>query len=172
MVPHFRNSVPQVLLDSPLPGDIAPIESHRAAWLAGELPCPTSGDAPENSSSSASSIQDILNPPFPTESQTTTLSNPPPATKDDLQIGQLRTSVPTQGVADAKCQREEENDATSCARDTKSSPVGVKRSHDEMIEKMTNAGNDSVGPSPLLILSCFTCQVVHVTRWICQDQNE
>ena len=143
MVPHFRNPVPQVLLDSALPGNIAPTESHRAPWSVGEIPHSAGSDEPERSSSRASSIHDLLNPPSSIESHTTTLSDPPLAEKADVQDGQSLTSISLQAISNAEFHTEEENEAARASQDAKSSPVGVKRSHDEMVDKGTHARKEA-----------------------------
>jgi hypothetical protein len=136
MVPHFRNSVPQVLLDPALPGNIASTQPHCSPWFAGEIPHPPSVDEPKHSSSRASSIHDLLNPPYSTEDQITVSSDTPPADKDALQVSQSSTSV-SQPTPDGKLQIGEENEAATSPQDAKLSPGGLKRTHDEMIEKET-----------------------------------
>jgi hypothetical protein len=138
MVPHFRNSVPQVLLDSALPGNIASTQPHCSPWSAGEVPHPPSVDGPKHSSSRASSIHDLLNPPYSIEDQTTISSDTPPADKDALQVSQSSTSI-SQPMSDRKLQIGEENEAATSPQDAKLSPGGLKRTHDEMTEKETAA---------------------------------
>ena len=145
MVPHFRNSVPQVLLDSAHPGNVAPTGSHRAPWSTGEMPPSVGGDEPERSSSRASSIHDLLNPPSSTEGHTTTLSDPLLVEKDDLRASQSSTSVSGQATSNAKVQTEGDNDAASSPQDAKSpGGGGVKRSHGEMVEKEKSAEDPAV----------------------------
>ena len=148
MVPHFRNSVPQVLLDSALPGNIASTQLRCSPWLAGEIPHPTGVDGPERSSSRASSIHDLLNPPYSTEDQTTISSDTPPVDKAALQASQFSTSV-SQPPLDEKLQIGEENE-TATSQDAKLSPGRQKRTHDEMIEKETAAKDVSAVQIPSL----------------------
>jgi hypothetical protein len=139
MVPHFRNSVPQVLLDSALPGNIAQTQSHRASWFPGEITCSTGGDDLERSSSRASSIHDLLNPPSSLESHTKNSSEPLLAGKDGLQSSQSSTSISGHGTSNAKVQREGANGIPTSPQDAEPSLGGVKRSHDEMTEKERSA---------------------------------
>jgi hypothetical protein len=150
MVPHFRNSVPQVLLDSALPGNIAPIDSHCAPWSAGQIPSSTGGEEQERSSSRASSIHDLLNPPSSIETHTATLSDALLAEKDCLQACQPSPFVSGQASSDAKVQTERDNDAAT-SQEAKSSPGGAKRSHDEMIEKERNANDTTLARVPSLL---------------------
>ena len=133
MVPHFRNSVPQVLLDSALPGNIASTQPRCSPWLAGEIPRPTGVDGAEQSSSRASSIHDLLNPPYSTEDQTTIPSDTPPADKVALQVSLSSTSV-SQPALHGKLRIGEESEVAT-SQDAELSPGGLKRTHDEMIEK-------------------------------------
>jgi hypothetical protein len=137
MVPHFRNSVPQALLDSALPGHIASTQLRCSPWLAGDVPRPTGVDGPEQSSSRASSIHDLLNPPYSTEDPSTIVSDIPAADKVAVQASQSSTSV-SQPTSDGKLQIGEENEAAT-SRDVELSPGGQKRTHDEMNEKETAA---------------------------------
>jgi hypothetical protein len=95
-------------------------------------------DGPKHSSSRASSIHDLLNPPYSIEDQTTISSDTPPADKDALQVSQSSTSV-SQPMSDRKLQIGEENEAATSPQDAKLSPGGLKRTHDEMTEKETAA---------------------------------
>jgi hypothetical protein len=149
MVPHFRNSVPQVLLDSALPGNIPATESHRALCSAGDIPYSTVGDEQERSSSRASSIHDLLQPPSSIKSHTTTSFDSLLAEKDSLQASQSSTSVLAQATLDAKVQTEKDNVVVT-SQDAKSSPGGVKRSHDEMIEKERTAEDVTLAQVPSL----------------------
>jgi hypothetical protein len=149
MVPHFRNSVPQVLLDSALPGNIASTQPRCSPWLAGEIPRPTGVDGPEQSSSRASSIHDLLNPPYSTEDQTTTSSDTPPADKVALQASQSSTSL-SQPALDGKLQIDEESEVAT-SQNAELSPGGLKRTHDEMIEKETAAKDVSAVQKPSLL---------------------
>jgi hypothetical protein len=135
MVPHFRNSVPQVLLDSALPGNIAQTQSHRVSLFSDEMPCSTAGDDLERSSSRASSIHDLLNPPSSVESHTTNSSEPLLAGKDGFQSSQSSTSVSGQGISNMQVQTEGANGIQTFPQDAKPFTGGVKRSHDEMTEK-------------------------------------
>src|SRR3954452_16960430 len=110
MVPHFRNSVPQALLDSALSGNIASPQPRCSPWFAGKIPHPTGADEPEHSSSRASSIYDLLNPPCSMEDQTTVSSDTLVADKDALQASQSLASV-SQPASDGKLQIGEENEA-------------------------------------------------------------
>ena len=148
MVPHFRNSVPQVLLDSALPGNIASTQPRGSPWLAGEIPRPTDVDGPEQSSSRASSIHDLLNPPYSTEDQTTMSSDTPPADKVALQASQSSTSV-SQPALDGKLQIDEESEVAT-SQNAELSPGGLKRTHDEMIEIETAAKDVSAVQKPSL----------------------
>lgn len=139
MVPHFRNPVPQALIDSALPEIVALTESHRVPSSASEIPRPTGGDEPERSSSRASSILHLLNPPSSIESHTTASSEPLLAGNDGLEDCQSPTSISGQATSDAEVQTRDEIDVATFPRDAKSSPGGVKRSHDEMVEKETSA---------------------------------
>lgn len=141
MVPHFRNSVPQVLLGSAIPGNIVPTESHRALWAAGEIAGSAGTDEQERSSSRASSIHELLNPPSSTESNTTASSELLLAEKDSLQANRSSNSALDPALSDTKALIEGADDAAISPQHMKSSPGGVKRSHDHMIEKERD-GND------------------------------
>lgn len=135
MVPHFRNSVPQVLLESAILGNIAPSESHRGQRAAGEVASSAGSDEQERSSSRASSIHGLLNAPSSTESNTTASSDPFLAEKNSLQANRSSTSMPGPAPSDTKAPIGGANHVASSPQHTKSSPGGVKRSHDDMIEK-------------------------------------
>ena len=100
-------------------------------------------DEPKQSSSRGSSIHDLLNPPYSIDDQTTISSDTPPTDKDALQVSQSSTSV-SQPTVDGKLQIGEENEAATSPQDAKLSPAklspgGLKRTHDEMVEKETAA---------------------------------
>ena len=55
-----------------------------------------------------------------------------------------------QAISNAEVHTEGENDAARAKQDTKSSPVGVKRSHDEMVDRGTNVGKGTSATVPFL----------------------
>ncbi len=133
-MPHFRNSVPQELLDSALPGNDTPTESHRATTSAVEFTSSAGGEVIERTSSRASSIRDLLNPPSSLESQTTATFDPPLAEKDGSQSSQSSALASTQDslVLKAEEQKDEGTVAEPIGKILKPSPNGVKRAYDEM----------------------------------------
>lgn len=134
MVPHFRNSVPQVLLGSSFPENGASTDPHTTASLAAEALAFTSGAVPERSSSRASSIHDLLNPPSADNGHVEPLPGQLPAEKICSPSGPSARSLLTQGVAGwvSKEPKEDVANKEVTSDEEKAPPSGTKRNFDEM----------------------------------------
>lgn len=135
MVPHFRNSVPQVLLDTHLPNEDTPTEPHQVASSVSEFTTSPGAEVPERTSSRASSINDLLNPSSSIESHTTKAAfDSPQAEKDVPQSSQSSVSGVTRDAPGSETKGLEDDGVRAGPRseDVKVSPTGVKRAFDQM----------------------------------------
>ena len=147
-MPHFRNNVPQVLLDASPSGNESPTESHRGS-SGSDVVASSTGEQTERSSSRASSIHDLLNQPSSIEVRAPMSLEMSGLEKNGSNASPASTLASGRDAETPKEHQDEDVEAKTDEQNKSSSTTGLKRGFEEMSEHV-HSPVEALPPKPSL----------------------